>query len=208
MRIWVFIYTVILSVSVQAQEFNSFYQAKKHLIKTLPPDQTTLYCQCNIIKMGKKLVPDTSSCGYTPRRSLTHAGKINSRALRIEWEHIMPAWEFGHQLKCWQQGGRKHCRKNSALFRKMEADINNLAPAIGEINGDRSNYRFGHLTNTIGQYGTCPVKINFKQRVIEPPNAARKQIAKAYFYMRDTYHIRLSKKQTQLFNAWLTETAL
>jgi len=27
------------------------------------------------------------------------------RASRIEWEHIVPAWFFGHNLDCWKRGG-------------------------------------------------------------------------------------------------------
>lgn len=120
-------------VSVSAEQFTRFSTAKRHLIKTLPDNAKSIYCGCDIKKEGKKLVPDPSNCGYIPRNTLTRSGKVNVRALRIEWEHIVPAWEFGHQLQCWQDGGRKNCRKVSAKFRKMEADINNLAPAIGEV---------------------------------------------------------------------------
>jgi deoxyribonuclease-1 len=112
------------------------------------------------------------------------------------------AWEFGHQLQCWQDGGRKNCRKVSAKFRKMEADTNNLAPAIGEINGDRSNYRFGMLPSTELKHGACPVKVDFKKRTVEPPDFAKKRIADTYFYMHKIYGLKLSKKQQQLFTTW------
>lgn len=196
---------VILAIFnfVSAQEFKSFSTAKKHLISQVTNETKTIYCGCSIKKEGKKLTPITEPCGYKPRLELTRSGNVNERAKRIEWEHIVPAWEFGHQLKCWQDGGRKNCRKNSDKFKKMEADINNLAPAIGEINGDRSNYRFGMLSNTPKRYGSCDVKIDFKQRVIEPPVKARKRIAEAYFYMQSTYGLKISNKQLKLFNAWL-----
>ena len=84
----------------------------------------------------------------------------------------------------------------------MEADINNLAPAIGEINGDRSNYRFGMLPNAVLEHGACPVKVDFKARTVEPPNFAKKRIADAYFYMHSTYGLKLCKKQQQLFTTW------
>jgi len=186
-----------------ATEFRSFSTAKKHLVSQVTNETKTIYCDCAIKKKGKKLTPITNECGYKPRLELTRSGKVNVRAKRIEWEHIVSAWEFGHQLQCWQNGGRKNCRKNSKKFKKMEADINNLAPAIGEINGDRSNYRFGMLSNTPKRYGSCDVKIDFKQRVIQPPVKARKRVAKAYFYMQSTYDLKISKKQQQLFNAWL-----
>lgn len=188
--------------SASSEEFTRFSTAKRHLIKTLPNNAKSLYCGCDIKKQGKKLVPDPTDCGYVPRNTFTRSGKVNQRALRIEWEHIVPAWEFGHQLQCWQDGGRKNCRKVSAKFRKMEADIHNLAPAIGEINADRSNYRFGMLSENATQYGRCEVKVNFKQRVIEPPFNARKRIADTYAYMQKTYGLKISDKQQKLFDAW------
>lgn len=191
-----------VSNSLYAEQFTSFYSAKKHLINTLPNNATSLYCGCEIKRQGKKLIPDPTACGYVPRNAVTRSGKPNARATRIEWEHIVSAWEFGHQLQCWQDGGRKNCIKVSAQFRKMEADINNLAPAIGEINADRSNYRFGMITGSANQYGRCPVKVDFKQRVIEPPFYARERIASAYFYMQKTYGLKISDKQQKLFTAW------
>lgn len=188
--------------SVSSEEFTRFSTAKRYLIKNLPENSKSLYCGCDIKKQGKKLVPDPVNCGYIPRNKLTRSGKVNARALRIEWEHIVPAWEFGHQLQCWQNGGRKNCRKVSAKFRKMEADVNNLAPAIGEINADRSNYRFGMLSENATQYGRCQVKVNFKQRVIEPPYYARKRIADTYAYMQKTYGLKISDKQKKLFDTW------
>ena len=188
--------------SASSEEFTRFSTAKRHLIKTLPENAKSLYCGCDIKKQGKKLIPAPSNCGYIPRNTLTSSGKVNVRALRIEWEHIVPAWEFGHQLQCWQNGGRKNCRKVSAKFRKMEADINNLAPAIGEINADRSNYRFGMLSENATQSGRCEVKVNFKQRVVEPPFYARKRIADTYAYMQKTYGLKISDKQQKLFDAW------
>jgi deoxyribonuclease-1 len=84
----------------------------------------------------------------------------------------------------------------------MEADMHNLVPAIGEINGDRSNFKFGMLEGEAKQYGAVDVEINFKRRVIEPPNYVKGNIARTYFYMRDRYGINISKQQTKLFDAW------
>lgn len=200
-----FIFTLItlnLNFAI-GKDFTSFSSAKKHLSNQVNIDTKTIYCACNIKKQGKKLVPDPASCGYEPRNEFTKKGKINARAKRIEWEHIVPAWEFGHQLQCWQDGGRKNCKKVSEKFRKMEADINNLAPAIGEINGDRSNFKFGMIAGEPRKYGACDVEIDFKQRVIEPPPEARKRIAEAYFYMQKAYGLKISKKQEKLFKAWI-----
>lgn len=40
-------------------------------------------------------------------------------------------------------GSRKNCRKTSEEFIRMEAaDLMNLTPAIGEVNGNRSNLSY------------------------------------------------------------------
>jgi len=59
---------------------------------------------------------DRNSCGYVPRNELTKKGKENERANRIEWEHIMPAENFGKHLTCWKDGGRKACSKDKTFY--------------------------------------------------------------------------------------------
>jgi deoxyribonuclease-1 len=123
----------------------SFGQAKTQLKKIYKEAPESFYCGCDIKWLSKKkLVPEVSHCGYQARNPLTKKGKVNKRAKRIEWEHVVSAWEFGHQLQCWQNGGRKACKKVSA-FKAMEGDLHNLVPAIGEVNADRSNFRFNMI---------------------------------------------------------------
>jgi len=84
----------------------------------------------------------------------------------------------------------------------MVADVHNLVPAIGELNGDRSNFRFGMLEGESRLYGSCDFEVNFKRKIAEPRVSVRGDVARTYFYMRDTYNIRISRKQTKLFNVW------
>lgn len=155
----------------------------------------SFYCDCRYHQVGKKLQVDFKSCGYVPRKN-------PQRAARIEWEHVVPAWWLGHQRQCWQDGGRKNCRQTDPVFRQAEADLMNLVPAVGEINGDRSNFRFGMIEGEARHYGQCDMEIDFKQRVAEPPPHRRGDIARIYFYMSKKYHIRLSSAQEKLFTAW------
>jgi deoxyribonuclease-1 len=113
----------------------------------------------------------------------------------------MPAWQFGHQMQCWQDGGRKNCAK-IPQYVQIETDLHNLQPAVGEVNGDRNNFMYSQWRGGEGQYGQCPMKVDFKNKQAEPPARARGAIARTYFYMRDRYSIRLSKQQTQLFDVW------
>ncbi len=140
---------------------------------------------------------------YTPRNEYTKKGKINQRAKRIEWEHIMPAQNFGKHLPCWKEGGRKAC-KNDPTFAKMEADKQNLVPAIGEINGDRSNFRYAEAPTNLKytQYGNCKVYTDFKAKRFYPANYSKGWIARSYLYMSKTYNIRLSDQERKLMEAW------
>ncbi|CAM4124146.1 endonuclease [Shewanella aquimarina] len=186
-----------LSTGALASHPTSFNQAKKVARSiysdTLPAK--SFYCGCDISISGKLWQPDFERCGYQVR-------KQEKRAKRIEWEHIVPAWEFGHQRQCWQEGGRKNCGKTDKQFKKMESDLHNLVPAIGEVNGDRSNYRFSQWNAKAEQYGQCAMVVDFKGRKVEPPSQTRGQIARTYLYMQQAYGLKIAKSQLKLFQAW------
>lgn len=186
----------ISMASVQLVAAPSHFNQAKVIAQTIyAPYSTSFYCACPIQWQGKKGLPDLAACGYQVRKNA-------NRANRIEWEHVMPAHHFGHQRQCWQTGGRKNCVKTDPVFKMMEADLYNLKPAIGEVNGDRSNYQFAMLPTSPRQHGACPVKVDFKQRSFEPAPAIRGDIARIYFYMADKYGLTLSRQQQQLFLAW------
>lgn len=180
--------------SAKMQKITNFNQAKAVAIKINSAAPGTFYCGCSIHWEGKKGIPDLTSCGYQVRKS-------ELRAHRVEWEHVMPAWEFGHQRQCWKKGGRKNCATDS-VYRHIESDLYNLQPAIGEVNADRGNYQFSQWRGGESQYGRCEIKIDFKKKQVEPPVRVRGAIARTYFYMRDRYCLRLSRAQTQLFDVW------
>ena len=203
MRLSIIIITATFSLPAFARAErtpSSFSAAKKQAAIIYQDRQQTLYCECpyeSIIndKGRKQLAPDLESCGYEVR-------KQERRANRIEWEHIMPAWVFGHQRQCWQDGGRKNCKKDPE-FKAMESDLFNLAPTVGEVNGDRSNYRFvGTIPEISTMYGQCNFKVDFKQRRAEPPENKRGKIARVYLYMAARYNLKLSKHEQQLYAAW------
>ncbi|QLF94655.1 endonuclease [Pseudomonas sp. ABC1] len=169
----------------------SFSEAKKIARPLYALQATEFYCGCKY--KGNQV--DLKSCGYTPRKNARTAS-------RIEWEHIVTAWQIGHQRQCWKNGGRKNCTANDATFRKAEADLHNLVPSIGEVNGDRSNYQFGWLAQKPHQYGQCQMVVDFKARKVMPRQAIRGMIARTHFYMADRYRLRLSAQERKLFTAW------
>ena len=78
----------------------------------------------------------------------------------------------------------------------------NLVPAIGEINGLRSNYSFAIIPGEDREFGTCDMEI--QGRKAEPPPAVRGNIARIYYYMDSAYlgHGVISKKNRKLYIAW------
>ncbi|EAH5717963.1 deoxyribonuclease [Campylobacter coli] len=177
----------VLILALSLLNAKSFEESKKELVKFYNDLGSSywydFYCQAPF-KVNKK-------------------GKINQRIKRIEWEHIMPAQNFGKHLPCWKEGGRKAC-KNDPTFAKMEADKQNLVPAIGEINGDRSNFRYAEAPTNLKytQYGNCKVYTDFKAKRFYPANYSKGWIARSYLYMSKTYNIRLSDQERKLMEAW------
>lgn len=202
-RLILLITFLTVSTLVSGNQSVSFSKAKKQLMKMYQshPEVKTFYCGCDIKWKGKKGSPVDDSCGYIPRKTLTRSGKENIRTKRISWEHVLPAYWFGHQLKCWQDGGRRACRKNER-FRLMEGDLHNMQPVIDELNGDRSNYRFSLLEGEPRNYGLCDFEVDFKGKKAEPAPNVRGDIARTYFYMSERYGLNLSKQQEKLFKVW------
>ena len=84
-------------------------------------------------------------------------------------------------------------------YKRMQADMYNLYPAIGEVNGRRSNYTMAIIEGEKREFGKCDVEI--KSRKIEPKESIRGEIARTYMYMDSVYSGRgiISKKNRKLF---------
>jgi len=194
------------SFSEPDRPVRDFEEAKKLLMEKVYYDhRETIYCGCPFD--GRKRI-DLAACGYVPR-------KDPRRASRLEWEHVVPAHAFGQSFVEWRDGhpdcvdregrpfkGRECARRVSDEFRRMEADMYNLYPAVGEVNGDRSNYSMAEIPGEKREYGACDVEI--EDRKIEPREAGRGLIARTYLYMEETYpgHGVVSGKNRKLFEAW------
>ncbi|XBC37521.1 MAG: endonuclease [Buchnera aphidicola (Meitanaphis microgallis)] len=180
---------------IYKDNYRNFYQTKLIAQKINANIPSSFYCGCKILWTKKKGIPQLKSCGYKIRKNM-------NRATRIEWEHVVPAWQFGHLKYCWKTGGRKNCT-HDVNYTKIETDLHNLQPVIGEINADRSNFMYGQLNKKIkNQYGDCSMKIDFKNKIAEPPNISKGSIARTYFYMNATYKLNISKQQMNLFKSW------
>lgn len=180
----------------------TFDQAKRLLRTQVYHDQNmggqqgTVYCGCDwqwAGASGGRI--DHGSCGYEVRRN-------SVRGDRIEWEHIEPASNFGRARQCWQNGGRTNCKQTDPVFNAMEADMHNLTPSVGEVNMDRTNFRYGMLPQGVKQHGQCDVKVDTRDRVFEPRDEVKGFVARVSFYMHDRYDLQMSRQQQQLMMAW------
>ena len=196
-----FVLFFLFSVEAFAQPPPTFEQAKSIAREQIYYDRNkvgTTYCSCLwewLGKSGGRI--DFKSCGYAVRAE----GQRN-RAERIEWEHIVPASNFGRARLCWQNGGRSNCKQTDSLFNIMEADLHNLTPTVGELNSDRQNFNFGVLPATPRQHGACDFKVDFKIRIVEPRDEIKGMLARVYFYMHDRYDLNMSKQQQRLLMSW------
>jgi deoxyribonuclease-1 len=199
------------------QQISDFRQAKKFALRIHQDHPFTIYCNCRY--SGKKI--DLASCGYEPLNDPKRAG-------RLEWEHVVPAEAFGQSFPEWR-GGSPQCRKHGRSYRgrkcaeknhefaRMEGDLYNLWPEVGELNGLRANYSMAELgaesgassgTGPVaeksppGQFGRCRAKI--EDRKFEPMPQAKGRVARTYFYMEMNYPGRgiISDKNRKLFEAW------
>lgn len=188
-------------------KITSFNKAKKNMVQVYKGAEQTFYCGCRYT--GKQV--DHKSCSYKPRNPK------NKRAHRVEWEHVVPAWDFGRAFPEWRDGhsscvdskgkkfkGRNCARKVSHAFRYMESDMYNLVPAIGEVNSDRSNKPAMKILNKVklNDYGACQTLIS--KDGVEPRDEMKGFVARTYKYMNAAYPGKgiISRKNQKLFDAW------
>lgn len=193
---------------VGAQEANttisSFNKAKKLLHNEVYFDhRRTIYCDA-AYEMDKSVIHPAG----------VHTDKHVKRSKRIEWEHVVPAENFGRAFTEWRDGhsecvsskgkpfkGRNCASKMNKEYRHMQADMYNISPAIGAVNALRSNYNFTMLPAVESDFGSCAMKID--NRKAEPPVEARGRIARTYLYMDSTYpRYKMSKQTRLLMSAW------
>lgn len=161
---------ILASTCSFAQPTESFSKAKKLLMSKVYFDhRETVYCAATFDARKNITLPR----GY-------ESNKYKKRAKRVEWEHVVPAENFGRTFVEWREGdskcvtkqgksykGRRCANKASKEYRLMQSDLYNLYPAIGAVNAMRSNYNFTMLPGDKSDFGSCEMKIS--HRKAEPP---------------------------------------
>ncbi|HWB81642.1 MAG TPA: endonuclease [Nannocystaceae bacterium] len=173
--------------------------------------RVTFYCGCSYTTDMRNI---RQSCGYRTRADDTLAHQIT-------WTHVVPARAFGAHRACWTTeackrddgssfGGIECCRQRDPVFSRMETDLHNLVPEIAEVDKDRSDYALGTVKGDARMYGACDIEVDGQAGVFEPPDKLRGDIARIYFYMRDTYgeELKVTPDQWTLLQQWSTEDPL
>jgi len=201
------IFTLLFSMAALADgntTIQSFSKAKKLLEREVYHDhRETIYCAADFTPTKQVIAPE----GFISKKHV-------KRSLRVEWEHVVPAENFGRTFTEWREGhpecisskgkpfkGRKCASKMNQQYRYIQADMHNLFPAIGSVNALRSNYSFTVLPAEDADFGSCNMKID--SRKAEPPERSRGRVARTYMYMDQAYQaFSMSRKTRQLMTAW------
>ena len=187
---------------------STFESTKKVLYGQVYADhRVTFYCGCTYSPDRKV---DLGSCGLEALADIP-------RAQRIEAEHIFPAAQFGNFRLCWRSprdfpecvksdgktlSGRQCCERVDPVFKAAHNDLFNLVPAVGQVNGQRSDFNWGMIPGEKREFGNCNMEVDSSIRRVEPPESVMGDIARTMFYMADTYGFNLSRQDEQLFTAW------
>ena len=190
------------SILRRAAHPESYEQAKRLMYNDVQ-DAQSLYCGCQLDLASRKF--DASGCGYVPRND-------NVRAHRVEAEHVVPAsWldKFHEGQSCWVKApecgdARNCCLANDSRFRDAHNDLVNLVPAIGELNGDRSDLLYGEIAGEARLYGMCDFEVDTTKSLSEPRPDVRGDIARIYFYMAQQYVLSYPESIKVMLEAWNT----
>jgi deoxyribonuclease-1 len=193
-----------LAASSGNESIQSFSKAKKTLERHVYFDRReTIYCGAEFDEK-KNIVPPEEF----------EATKHIKRSKRVEWEHVVPAENFGRAFSEWRDGhtecvsskgklfkGRRCAEKMNLEYRYMQSDMYNLFPAIGAVSAMRSNYNFVERLDNGYSFGSCKVVIGSEK--VQPTNDSKGRIARTYLYMQDAYpRYKMGGPQAKLMEAW------
>lgn len=206
--------------TVPAARVRTFDDAKRDLARIYRDHPVDLYCGCPFTaRSGGGFAVDLARCGYQVAHDAVRAG-------RIEWEHAVPAAALGRHVSAWRDGdprckdgkgkpyhGRSCARVASPAFARMEGDMHNLFPVVGEVNALRSDLPMGlplesapsRGSSKSYRFGQCGSTI--EPGFFLPRKEARGALARAHKYMNATYpeaHV-LDDAHRALFDRWDAE---
>lgn len=168
------IFTVFPCYSMADQiQIEDYKSARSIFWDSLYPSGYTLYC-------GEQF--------NVPKKA------VSGKSTNIE--HVFAASWMAEAIGC---GTRKECQKTSIRFNHAEADLHNLYPVWSKINSSRNNLEFGVIQDEKHRFG-CDFERTDK--IAEPREIARGNIARSILYMADEYGFEISKNMRELMLEW------
>jgi deoxyribonuclease-1 len=140
----------------------------------------------------RTLYPDGGSGLYCGAAFAAHDRDYNI-------EHVYPMAWVTKALRC---GDRQACRRSSARFNLIEADMHNLYPARKDLNKARGSYPYREIRGERHVERGCDFEVDHRARVVEPRPAVRGDIARAMLYMSDRYGLEIYARQRRLLESW------
>ena len=165
---------------------------------------TTFYCDCTYTPSGRSGGEiDQSSCGYDGSDE-SHS----ARAVRLEWEHVVPASLMpARSFACWTDGlpecskaGRACCEKHDLSARAMIFDLHNLVPSVGQPNALRSNKRYGLVDGEERRLGDCDFE--WTGDLTEPADDKRGDAARVWLYFVNEHDLQLHSGELAMYLQW------
>ncbi len=185
----------------------------------------TFYCGC---PFDSSRTISAAECGYEPaaengqaesagkKKQAGGAGK-NKQADGAAWKHIVSVRKIARRFDCWKKGhsfciggegrkikGRRCCTLPgvSEKYRRLNADLHNIAPVISELHKKSARFFPGEIEGENRQFGGCDFEINAENKILEPPDSKRGDLARTYLYLADAYGMRLKADQRRLLMSW------
>lgn len=118
-------------------------------------------------------------------------GKVPNNSV-INVEHTWPQSKFGGN------GSRG----------EQKSDLHHLYPTDSQLNSIRGNYPFGIVVNETKKTKCPQSKIGYDlngQRVFEPPQAHKGNVARALFYFAVRYQMKIRTSEEEVLRQWHQE---
>ena len=109
---------------------------------------------------------------------------------------IYPSEKILKQQKCQSL----HACEKKTSFRNMNRDLHNLYPVWSELIHTQRNHSFAEIEAEEWRFRGCDYEK--KNLLIEPREIARGNIARAIFYMADTYQLPIDQELQDTLSKW------
>ncbi len=183
----------------------SFELAKQELKKIYWEDghNRTFHCGCSFDKI-LQLAPQFCVHG---RKG---GNRVRERKF-LGWVHAVPVSIFAKPLKCWNEAlckqgklsgdnGARCCKVLSQKFKKREADMHNIFPAISP--SDQEEMEASPIFGGMTEYKFCSGP---SEPVVNPRPGVRGDMARAYFYMSRQYKFAIPEDLEDRLRQWHLE---